>query len=103
MSDDFLDKFAKIPGDRPAGIDELEKILKAERQQAGKTADPEAKKMTRPRYRKPRPGGPVTVFSVRISWATRQAIEGYAERHRLTLGEAVERLVFEGTGEAPQT
>lgn len=103
MSDDFLDKFAKIPGDRPAGIDELEKILKAEREQGGKDANPEAPKTTRPRYRKPRPGGPVTVFSVRISQATRQAIEGYAHAHGFTLGEAVERLVSEGTEDAPQS
>lgn len=103
MSDDFLDKFAKVPGDRPAGIDELEKILRAEREKGGKDASATPPKTTRPRYRKPRPGGPVTVFSVRISEATRRAIEDYAKRHGLTLGEAVERLVSEGTEGAPQS
>lgn len=102
MNDDFLDKFAKIPGDRPAGIDELEKMLKAEREEGGKEASAKPLKTTRPRYRKPRPGGPVTVFSVRISEATRRAIEGYAQRHGLTLGEAVERLVSEATEGVPQ-
>lgn len=91
MTTDFLDKFAKVPGDRPAGIDELARTLKAEQGQDGSSP------AKRTRYRKPRVGGPVTVFSVRIPEATRQAIEAYAQEHSLSLGEAVERLVLAGT------
>ncbi|MCX8508323.1 MAG: hypothetical protein ORN49_05495 [Rhodobacteraceae bacterium] len=87
MSEEFLDKFHKIPGDWPAGIEDLQKVLEAERVAAQGTAQ------ARQRYRRPQADGPSAVFSVRIPFATRAAIERYAAARGLTLGQALTEIV----------